>query len=459
MLLSKEILLPGSKFTKYAISLALPVFLQNFITFVLGMMDVILLQGKGDVAVAAVSISNQAYLCINLLIFGVSSGSSVLISQFRGAKDFSSMRKAAIIAFGTVFAFLFPITSFFTFFPKTVLNLMTSESEIVIAAVPYLKIVSFSFLASGLSYVFSSLLRCNDQPKYPLFASVVAISLNTLLNYILIYGKLGFPSLGIEGAAIATVISRIVEFILILCFVYLGKIKEIKISARDFLNFSKEHIKKFFVISVPIIFNEFIWGLCSTIYAAIYGRMGTMTVAAMSVANVINQAFATLPNSIGYVTAVILGHLLGAEKFKEAKNRAGTLSFYSIFLGIIMGGIMIILSPFFTKILFSGLSEGVTTLAISFIVVFGCYMPAHTYCFTSIAGILRSGGDSKAGVMIDLLPMVIIGIPIGIILGVNLKLNPILVVALMNIETVVKMSIAFLRTKTYKWVNKIESAN
>ena len=458
MAFNREILLPGKSFTRHAVSLALPVFLQNLITFVLGMMDVVLLQGKGDVAVAAVSIANQAYLCINLLIFGVTSGSSVLMSQFRGAKDYPSMRKAAIIAFGTVMMLLLPICATFTFLPETVLKLMTSEPEIVTAGIPYIKIVSFSFLASGLSYIFSALLRCNDQPKYPLFASIVAISLNTLLNYILIYGKLGLPSLGIQGAAIATVISRIVELILILSFVYLGKIKEIKISTKDFLHFSKNHITKFFSISTPIIFNEFIWGFCSTVYAAIYGRMGTMTVAAMSVANVINQAFATLPNSIGYITAVILGHLLGAEKFEEAKKRAGTLSFYSISLGILMGLLMMLLSPFFAKVMFSGLSDEVTNLAISFMIIFGCYLPVHAYCFTSIAGILRSGGDSKAGALIDLLPMTLIGIPIGIIFGIKFKLEPLLVVALMNTETVVKMTAAFLRAKTYKWVRKIESA-
>jgi len=454
----KEILLPGSAFTKHAINLALPVFLQNFITFVLGMMDVILLQGKGDVAVAAVSVANQAFFCVNLLIFGIASGSSVLISQFRGGKDLPSMRKVVIIALGAMFLLMLPLVVFFTALPETALKIMTSESDLVQAGKSYVRIVAPSFIFSGISYVFASLLRCTDRPRQPLAASVTAIILNTTLNYILIYGKLGFPEMGIDGAAIATVISRVVETLLILSFVYIGRDREIKVTARDLNGFSTAHIKKFFVISLPIILNEFAWGLCNTAYSAVYGRMGTATVAAMSVANVIYQAFATLPNSIGYTSAIILGHLLGAEKFVEAKKRAHTLSVYSILLGIIMGGVMIICAPFFTGTLFGALSAEVTTLAISFIVVFACYLPLQTYLFTMISGILRSGGDTTFGALLDLLPMVFIGIPAGIIFGIILKFNPVIVVALMYTDGIVKGIVGFFRVMRYKWVRKIESA-
>ena len=455
----KEIILPGKPFAKHAVALALPVFLQNLITFVLGMMDVILLQGKGDVAVASVSLANQAFFCINLLIFGISSGSSVLISQFRGGKDLPSMRKVVIIALGATICLVVPFVIFFTSFPQTALSIMTSESELVHAGKSYVRIVSPSFILSGISFVFASLLRCTDKPRLPLFASVTAICLNTGLNYILIYGKLGLPSLGIEGAAIATVISRVVELILIIFFVYFGKDPVIKVSVRDVSGLSKTHMQKFFVISLPIIFNEFAWGLCTTAYSAIYGRMGTATVAAMSVANVIYQAFATLPNSIGFTTAIILGHLLGAEKFEEAKKRADTLSIYAILFGIIMGGVMIVCAPFFTGTLFGALSSEVTSLAISFIVVFACYLPVQTYLFTMIAGILRSGGDTTFGALLDFLPMILIGVPIGIILGVIFKFNPVLVVALMYTDGIVKGIVGYIRVRTNKWVRKIESAN
>lgn len=454
----KEILFPGREFAKHTVNLALPVFLQNFITFVLGMMDVILLQGKGDVAVAAVSVANQAFFCVNLLIFGIASGSSVLISQFRGGKDLPSMRKVVIIALGAMILLMAPLLIFFTAFPETALKIMTSEAELVEAGKAYVKTVAPSFFFSGISYVFASLLRCTDRPKLPLVASVTAITLNTTLNYILIYGKFGFPEMGIEGAAIATVISRVIETLLILAFVYLSRDRDIKVTGRDLSGFKAAHIKKFFVISLPIIISEFSWGLCNTAYSAIYGRMGTATVAAMSVANVIYQAFATLPNSIGYTSAIILGHLLGAEKFTEAKNRSHTLSVYSIFLGAVMGGVMIVCAPFFTGTLFGALSPEVTSLAISFIVVFACYLPLQTYLFTMISGILRSGGDTTFGAFLDLLPMVLIGIPAGIVFGIVLKFNPVVVVALMYTDGIVKGVVGFFRVMTYKWVRKIESA-
>ena len=458
MSFNREILFPGKSFAKQVTTLALPVFLQNLITFLLGIMDVVLLQGKGDIAVAAVSIANQAYFCITLLIFGISSGSSVLISQFRGGRDLPAMRKVVVISIGVAAVLMLPFLFFFAVFPATALKIMTSEPELIAAGAAYVRIVSPSFIFSGISLVFAALLRCNDRPKLPLFASVTAIATNTILNYILIYGKLGFPEMGISGAAVATVISRLLEMILILSFVYLGNEPNIKISLKDARGISRAHMNKFFVIALPVIFNEFAWGLCNTAYAAIYGRMGTVTVAAMSVANVIHQAFATLPNSIGYTTAIILGHLLGAGKFDQAKSRAHTLSIYSILLGMIMGSIMIVCSPFFTNTMFGSLSIEATTMACSFITVFACYLPLQNYLFTMIAGILRSGGDTTFGAFLDVAPMLLIGIPLGIIFGVILKLNPVLVVALMYTDGIVKAVVGFFRVLTYKWVRKIESA-
>ncbi len=459
MLLDREILLPGKSFAKYALSLALPIFAQNFLTYVLGMMDVILLQGLGDVAVASVSLANQAFMCLNLLIWGISSGSSVLMSQFRGAKDYVSMRKVVIISFAVATFALTVLSSVITIFPTTFLGLMTSEKELIAAGAPYVKIVTLSFICSGISYVFSSALRCCGRTKAPLAASIVSLSLNTMLNYILIYGKLSFPAMGIEGAAIATVISRIVEMIMVICFVYFGRADEIKVAPKDFNGLNGAHIKKFFVISSPIILNEFCWGFFNTVYAAIYGRMGTVTVAAMSVANLISQAFSTIPNSIGFVTAIILGHLLGSEKFEEAKKRSLTLEFYSVFLGIVMGAVMIILAPLFTSRLFGGLSREAIKLSISLICVFGCYLPAMTYNFTSIAGTLRSGGDTIAATLIDTLSMLFIGVPAGIFFGIYLKMNPVIVVALMHSESLVKAVVAFFRARTDKWVKKIHAAS
>ena len=211
----KDMLLPGKSFAKAAFFLAMPIILQNFIMNALNMMDIILLQGLGDTAVAAVSSANQSNQVVNLMIFGICSGSSIFLSQCRGSKDYTGMRRTVCIALLFIFTISFSVAMFMTFFPKTVMSLMTDKENLIITGAPYLSIVSVSFVLSGLSMIFSTLLRCNEKTKFPLFASMIALSANTGLNYILIYGKLGFPKMGVPGAAIATVISRIIELCII----------------------------------------------------------------------------------------------------------------------------------------------------------------------------------------------------------------------------------------------------
>ena len=232
----KDMLLPGKGFVKTVFFLAMPIILQNFIMNALNMMDIILLQGLGDTAVASVSSANQSSLVLTLLIFGTCSGSSIFLSQCRGSENYTSMRQTVCIAFSFIFIVSFSVAVFMAIFPKTAMSFMTNKENLISTGAPYLRIVSASFVLSGLSMIFSTLLRCNEKTKLPLFASIIALSINTGLNYVLIYGKLGLPAMGIKGAAIATVISRMIELCLILTFVYCSHESRIKPKVKDLLS-------------------------------------------------------------------------------------------------------------------------------------------------------------------------------------------------------------------------------
>lgn len=451
----KEILMPGKKFAKNAFSLALPIILQNFIMFALNMMDIILLQGLGDTAVASVSSANQSNLVVNLLIFGTCSGSSIFLAQCRGSRDFASMRKTVWIALVFIFTVSFTVASVMTSVPKTIMSIMTSEAKLIETGSLYLRIVPVSFVLSGLSMVFSTLLRCNEKTKLPLFASVIALSINTTLNYILIYGKLGMPAMGVQGAAVATVISRLIEFCLILYFVYGGKEKEIKPRLADLKEIRLPFIKSYYKIALPVICNEVLWGFGMTVYSAIYGRMGETTVAAMSVSNIMEQTFAVVAMGCGHITTIIIGQLLGKEAFEEAKLRAKTLALWSLILGGFTTVIMIVSGPFFVRLVFNNLTEETMTLAINFITMFACYMPLRAFVYTNIVGTLRSGGDSLAAAVLDVLFIYIYSIPVGIILGLWLKLPSIIVIGVMYGEELIKAVLSWVRVRRYLWVRKI----
>lgn len=451
----REIVMPGRRFAMKALHLGLPIIIQNFIMFALNMMDIILLQGKGDTAVAAVSIANQANQVINLLIFGTCSGCSIFVAQCRGSRDFISMRKTVALALSILGSVTLCSALLMSIFPSTVMRIMTNVPALVDTGARYLRIASFSYILSGMSLVFSTLLRCNEKTKLPLVASIIALSLNTGLNYLLIYGKWGFPEMGAVGAAVATVISRMVEFGIILYFVYGGDEQEIKPFFKDFIGITRQFCGRFFKIAAPVMCNEIIWGLGMTIYSTIYGRMGESTVAAMSVASIMEQTFAVVAIGCGHITTIMVGQQLGHEKFERAKQYAKTLSLWAVLLGLATTLLMIAVAPFFVRVIFSNLSQETMHIATGLIIMFACYMPVRAFNYTNIVGTLRSGGDSLYAAIFDVGPMYLFSIPAGFILGLWLRWPPITVIAIMYGEEFIKGICGFLRMIQYKWVRKI----
>ncbi len=450
----KNILMPERDFLRRAAAIGLPIILQNFIMFALNMMDVVLLQGLGDTAVASVSMANQANLVVNLIIFGVSSGCSILVAQYRGGGEYFLMRKTictglAIIGIITVIA-----ESMIAIFPQGVMRIMTNEPQLIEMGARYLRIAAFSFVFSGISMVYSTLLRCNERTKLPLIASVTALSINTLLNYLLIYGIAGMPKLGATGAAVATVISRIIELCIIVSFVYTSE-KRIRPVLKDFFRKAEGFSGRFFKIASPVILNEIAWGLGMTVYSTIYGRMGEITVAAMSVANVLEQTFAVVAIGCGSITTIMLGKELGEGSFEKAKHYANTLSVWAVLLGLVTTVIMSLAAPVFAKKVFANLSYEAINLAIALIYMFALYMPVRAFNYTNIVGTLRSGGDSIWAAALDVGPIYLYSIPLGMFLGLYLKLPSVYVIPVMYSEEFIKALLGLVRMRKYKWVRKI----
>jgi Na+-driven multidrug efflux pump len=263
------------------------------------------------------------------------------------------------------------------------------------------------------------------------------------------------PVLGVQGAAIATVVSRVVELCLMLIFVYGGKEKRIKPKFADLASIKMPFIKSFYKISLPVIANEVIWGFGTTVYSAIYGRMGETTVAAMSVASIMEQTFAVVAMGCGHITTIVIGKLLGRGDFEEAKLRAKTLALWSVILGLVTTLIMSASAPLFVTSVFGNLSEDTTSLAVKLIIMFACFMPVRAFNFTNIVGTLRSGGDSLAAAILDVTPMYVYSVPVGIILGLYFKLPPVVVISFIYGEEIIKALSGWIRMRQYKWVRKI----
>ena len=442
-------------FLKKIISIAIPIAFQNLLNTILNLVDTMMIGSLGQSTIAAVGLANKVFFVFSLLLFGIVSGSSILTAQYYGKKDIKSIRKVLGISLllGLAGSLLFVLGGLFI--PKIIMRVFTHSENTIILGANYLRIVALSYPLTAVTNCYISILRSTNNVKAPVFISVISIMVNIVLNYTFIYGNFGFKAMGVEGAAIATLIARLVECSLILLVVY--KLKgpaAAKLS--ELLDFSKDFTKNFFVTVSPVIANEFMWGLGVTMYALVYGRMGDSAVASITITQNVEQICVVIFQGLSSATAVILGNELGANKLKKAETHAKYIFFMQIILTLIMVIICILIrKPLIT--LFS-VDEVVADNITKCLNVFICYLPFRMFNLINIVGVLRSGGDTKAALILDITGVWLVGIPMAFLGGIIFKLPIYYVYGMITFEELYKFIFGFRRYKTKKWIKNIVGA-
>lgn len=269
----------GKQFYWQLLILALPIILQNFITSSLNMVDTIMIGHVGETEIAAVGIANQYFFLFNLIIIGIHSGCSVFIAQFWGQKDKENIRKVlgiGLFASGIV-AFFFSILA--TFCPNTIMMIFSEDPEVLKLGSAYLRVIGISYFFFGLSFGYSTAARSIGNTILPMLVSTFALFCNTFFNYLLIFGKWGLPALGVEGAAIATVIARILEALIL--YVCTDRIEALKVTWKDLKGISREYVAKIYGTILPVVLNDSCWGLGFVVYSVVYARISTQAITAM----------------------------------------------------------------------------------------------------------------------------------------------------------------------------------
>ena len=440
------------KFLKKAMLIAVPIALQNMLNTITNLIDTMMIGKLGASSIAAVGLANKYFFVFSLFIFGICSGSGILAAQFWGSGDKGNIRKvlglSSIIAMAG--AGLFFIPAFFN--PEFVMRIFTtSEVSQEIGAV-YLKIACLSYPFICLSNVIVAMLRAVNKVKTPVVTSFVAIIINIVLNYVLIFGHFGAPELGVAGAAIATLSARIVELILLM-FAILSKNSIFRAPIREFIGWNKAFLNSFVVNATPVILNEFMWGLGTTLYSVAYGRMGDDAVAAITIATTIQDIVIVLWAGLSAATAVILGNYLGAGKLEKAEDyslKFFTLSFaLSIFAMIF---IYIIRGPIISAY---SITPEVADLVKKCIMVFIIYTIPKMHNYILIVGILRSGGDTRMCLFLDTSGVWLIGVPLAFLGALVWKLPIYLVYALVLSEEIYKFIVGTYRYTQKKWLKNI----
>ena len=449
----KDTILSRKKFLVWALTLSLPMMVQNLIDTLVNSADTIMLGYVNQNAMSASSLANQFSFLMFCVFYGLTTGTSVLCAQYYGKGDYKTLER--IIGLSVRITVLISVAFFLLgfLFPGTVMRIFTNEPEIIEEGIRYLRILSFSFLFSGVAQVYTGAIRSVGKVVFPTVNCLVSLAVNVFFNAAFIFGFWFFPRLGVVGVAIGTVIARFVEALL--CVIYSRIAKEARIRVKYLFAKAGILFKDYMKICVPATGNDVVWALATTVFAAILGHMGSDIVAANSVSIMVVNIGAIALRGFAQATTIVISQTLGRDDKKAAKIYAKRMLLLTLFVGVLGCAIMILLRP----MILSFYKDKLTPTALYYL---GIMIFMTTYRLIGegintaiICGCFRGGGDSKYGLIMDSIFMWGVAIPIMAIAAYVLKLPPIWVYFTMTLDELEKMPAVFIHYNKFTWVNNI----
>ena len=444
-------------FVPRLVHLAAPIALQSLLMTALNLADTFMVGQLGEVQIGAIALGNQIFFLMLLFQFGVGGGSAVFASQFWGRGDVAGVRRTLGIAlvFGVSGAAVF--TTAAVGVPGLLLSAFTNDQAVMAEGVSYLRIVAMGYVFTAVSLAFTHSLRSIGDTKLPMYAAGISITLNIIGNYILIFGKLGLPAMGVRGAALSTAIARFLEMLIILFVVYRRR-GPVAASLGEMFDWNKAFVKRFIGRASPVVVNEMFWSLGFTMYTVVFGRMGTSYLAAYNIADTVGRLLMVIFISSGNASAVLIGNEIGAGRREGAKEVGNTIihavPIVAFFVGVIGFFVVAPTVPYLFEV-----SAEVRFLVRRFLRLYSILMLVKTVNLHVIVGILRGGGDTHYALAIDIGPLWIIGVPAAMITGLVLGLPAPLVYLSLNLEELTRFFFAWRRVKSNRWVHDLTSSS
>ena len=443
-----------NNFIKNMLKLAFPIAMQQLLVSCAQLVDTAMVTGLGNIVVSSVGVSSRWIFLMNLFYFGISSGSAAMIAQFWGAKEKDNIKKSYGIAliFGAIVAFVF--TSAMFFFPAQLVRIFTSEQPVIVTASQYMKIVAFMAPFAVFNQISCVALRSTERVNPPLYTSIISVAVNTALNYILINGKLGFPVLGIRGAAIATLTSTVVQSVLL--FAVLRTSKDIyNAKFREFFKLSKNFFRRFSVVCLPVVLNEVAWAIGTNIYAMVFARQGSESYAGYTIFSSIEQIAFVFFVGICHACSIMTGKTIGEGNEKGAYKLAKKFVIMTPIVGVITGSALaFVRNPLLSLLNIE--TQAAFDLASSLVLLYCLWLPFRNIPYTLIVGTFRAGGDTKIGIVYDLISLYFIGVPVVAYLGLIAKVDFIyLILAMYLCEDIPKIAMSIHRFTSKKWIKNL----
>ena len=440
------------KFSKKFLRVALPISAQSLIGASLNFVDTILVGQLGEAEIAAVGFSVQFTFIFWMVLFGFTGGSMTYISQFFGKGDFLNIRRVTGIA--VTFSFCVGITFFcISFFASaSVLSIYTNIPEVIEMGIPFMRMIAFIFLTWSIVVPLSAALKATQQTKIPLQISIIVFSTNTILCILLINGYFGAPKMGIMGAAVATVASRCLELIIYLIVIF-GRKNMLAGPIRQFFSWSRDLFKRVLYNSLPTAANESLWAAGVSMYIAAFGRMGVTEAAAVQAGNTVFNLFSLACFAVGDAMLILCGEKLGQGKTKEAFDLGKRILRLAIIIGAVAGSLLIATSGTIVQAFrFSELGLHYMTMIL---IVYGAIMLFKIHNASIVVGALRAGGDTRFAMAVDIGTVWGIGVPLAFIGALVFHIPVYWVLALVQVEEIIKFFILRKRFMSGIWVNDL----
>ena len=434
---------------KEIVRLTLPIALQQFMTALVGACDAIMLGKLSQDAMSAVSLATQVTFVFNLFMFAFMAGENMFVAQYYGKGDYTGISQVFSLVTKICGCIAVVFLAGTLFFPEQLMRILTNEETLIVLGSEYLRVIGISYVFSGIAQIFLAIMKNCGAVNMSTLINGVMVILNIALNAVFIFGLSGFPKMGIKGAALATVLATVVQFLWSVGYV-LCRIRAVKFSLRSC---EKKLFGRFWQKTVPLLINNLAWGIGFSMYSVIMGHLGTDAVAANGIANISKNLVVCFCLGLGNAGSIIVGNRLGADRLQEAKEVGETLTKTAIIAGIVSGLVLIALSPFITKMV--DLTPTARGYLQKMLLISSYYIAGKSVNCMTIGGIFAAGGDSKFGMLCDSVTLWCIIVPLGCICAFILKLPVMVVYFVLNLDEIIKLPVVYKHYKKYKWIKNL----
>ena len=440
---------------RWFLSLAIPVGLQNLLTYSVALMDSIMVGSLGEVQLSAVTIANQTFFLLMICIYGLATGASVLISQYWGEKDTHTIAKVfGIVLRLSLIAGVVATISVMAA-PYQVMAMYTNEQQVIEYGAQYLPLVGLSYLPYAFTNTYLTCVRSVERVKIAVVTYSISFVVNVFFNYVFIFGKFGAPAMGVAGAAMGTVMARLSELVIVL--IYARKETRVKLSLKCLVQNDKALWKDYLRYALPVFINEMAWSIGMSVQTSVLGHMGVTAVTTVGIISTVMRIMTIFVYGSASATLVIVGKYIGEQQYDTARKSANVLVWANIVIAGISAAALLLLKNvfmgFYTLTPETYAALDATMYVAAFIVIM------QAIGLSCVVGVFRGGGDTMFCMVLDIITMWALALPLVALGGVVWHLSIPVVFLFLRFDEVVKVFICLWRLKSGKWLNNVTRAN